>query len=87
MLNKPFRNTFDLIYVDGCHKLLDSYTDILLCHFLLNKNGLLIIDDVDYNKSNLMESPLKGVEYFLQKFETSYKILSSGYRLFLEKIN
>ena len=86
MLDKHSKNSFDLIYVDGSHKLFESYTDIILSHFLLNKNGLLIIDDVDYNKSNILESPFKGIEYFLQKFGNSYKILSFGYRLFLEKI-
>lgn len=86
MMNNYLSNSFDLIYIDGSHKLLESYTDIIFSHFLLNKNGLLIIDDVYYNKSNILESPLKGIEYFLEKFGNSYKILNSGYRLFLEKI-
>ena len=85
-MNDYLSNSFDLIYIDGSHKLLESYTDIIFSHFLLNKNGLLIIDDVHYNKSNILESPLKGIEYFLEKFGNSYKILNSGYRLFLEKI-
>jgi hypothetical protein len=77
---------FDLIYVDGSHLLLDSYVDIILSWKMLNKGGILIIDDIEYNSNNMIESPYEGVKYFLKKYNTKYKILNSDYRLFLEKL-
>ena len=84
-LNKS-DSKFDVIYVDGSHTLLDSYTDILLSFELLEKGGVLIIDDVPFNKGDILNSPLEGVKYFVEKYWKNIKILKNGYRLFLEKI-
>jgi len=77
---------FDVIYVDGSHTLLDSYTDILLSFELLKKGGVMMIDDVPFNKKDILNSPLEGVKYFADKHEKEMKILHIGYRLFLEKL-
>lgn len=84
-LNKS-NSKFDVIYVDGSHTLLDSYTDILLSFELLEKGGVMLIDDVPFNKGDILNSPLEGVKYFADKHEKEMKILHIGYRLFLEKI-
>ena len=78
---------FDFIYVDGSHKCLDCYCDLLLSWELLNIGGILVIDDVLYNKEiGILESPYEGVVHFLRKYENKYKILNNEYRLFLEKM-
>jgi predicted O-methyltransferase YrrM len=84
-LNKN-NDKFDVIYVDGSHTLLDSYTDILLSFELLEKGGVLIIDDVPFNKGDIMNSPLEGVKYFVEKYGRRIRILKNGYRLFIEKL-
>lgn len=78
--------TFDVIYVDGSHTLLDSYTDIMLSFKLLRKGGVLIIDDVPFNKGDVLNSPLEAVKYFVQQYQTKINILHNGYRLFVEKL-
>jgi predicted O-methyltransferase YrrM len=78
---------FDVIYVDGSHTLLDSYADILLSFELLRIGGVLIIDDVPFNKGDVLNSPLEAVKYFVQRNEKRITILHSGYRLFLEKLS
>jgi len=79
-------NKFDVIYVDGSHTLLDSYTDIVLSFELLEKGGVMIIDDVPFNKGDILNSPLEGVKYFVEKYERRIRILKNGYRLFIEKL-
>jgi len=78
---------FDFIYVDGNHTLLESYTDIMLSWKLLNKGGIMAIDDVTYNNTpdKILESPFLGVKNFLELYKGQYKILSFNYRIFLEK--
>lgn len=76
---------FDVIYVDGSHTLLDSYADIMLSFELLQKGGILIIDDVPFNQGDILNSPLEGVRSFVQRNKKRITILHSGYRLFLEK--
>ena len=84
-LNKNNKK-FDVIYVDGSHTLLDSYTDILLSFELLQKGGVMIIDDVPFNKGDMLNSPLEGVKYFVEKYGKRIRILKNGYRLFIEKL-
>lgn len=76
---------FDLIYVDGSHTLLDSYLDIFLSWKLLKKNGILIIDDVPYNKGKTLESPYDGVVKFINEHRDAINIINLAYRVFLEK--
>jgi predicted O-methyltransferase YrrM len=85
-LNKN-NEKFDVIYVDGSHTLLDSYTDILLSFELLEKGGVMIIDDVPFNKGDILNSPLEGVKYFVEKYGKRILILKNGYRLFIEKLS
>ena len=77
---------FDYIYIDGSHLLMDCYTDLILSFNLLNKGGVIGIDDFIFNKDVLLESPFMGVEYFLNKFEKKINILHKSYRVFIEKI-
>lgn len=79
-------NKFDLIYVDGSHRCLDAYLDIELSFELLNKKGILIIDDVPYLKEQVLESPYEAVLHFLKRNNGEFKILKNTYRLFIEKL-
>lgn len=89
---------FDLIYVDASHLGFDCYGDMLIAFQILNKNGLLIIDDVSFNKSSdngesklevkqFTDTPYYSVIHFYEKYKSRLRILNSSYRLFLEKIN
>jgi hypothetical protein len=78
---------FDFIYVDGSHKLLDCYSDLILSWKLLNEGGILAIDDYLYNMEGpVVESTFECINHFLNKFEKEIKILHKGYRVFLQKI-
>lgn len=79
---------FDFIYVDGSHLLLDCYSDLVLSWQILERGGILAIDDYLYKKDdeNILNSPYEAVNHFLKVFENQYKILSTSYRVFLEKL-
>ena len=77
---------FDFIYVDGSHLLLDCYSDLILSWEILETGGILAIDDYLYNKEQLLKSPFEAVNHFLKIFNGKYKLLNSGYRVFLEKL-
>jgi hypothetical protein len=80
---------YDFIYVDGSHKAIDCYTDCLLAWQMLNKNGIMAIDDYLYKISltNEFENVQKGVDHFLKKIEGQYILLYKSYRVFIKKIN
>lgn len=81
-------NMHDFIYVDGSHLMLDCYLDLILSWKILNKGGILAIDDYTYNidRSDKLVSPFEGVNHFLKKYENEYILLNKGYRVFLQKV-
>ena len=81
-----YTSYFDFIYVDGSHRLLDLYCDLVLSFSLLKIGGVIGIDDYLYNKDTILESPYEGVNHFIEKFKNNIKILSKGYRVFIEKM-
>ena len=81
---------FDFIYVDGSHKCLDCYTDMILAWQLLRKGGVLAVDDILYNyikvqNGELLEHPLMAKLHFMKKYEGQYTVISDSYRLFIQK--
>lgn len=76
---------YDIIYIDGDHTLLQSYLDIKIAFELLDKGGILIIDDYLFNSEDILNSPFVAVKRFLEDNESKMKILNKGYRVFLEK--
>ena len=78
---------FNFIYIDGSHLLLDCYTDLVMSWNILEKGGIIVIDDYLYKKDeNILNSPFEAVNHFLKIFKEQYKLLNIGYRIFLEKI-
>jgi predicted O-methyltransferase YrrM len=82
------KKLFDFIYIDGSHLLLDTYADLILAWQILEKNGILAIDDYLYNVNdkNILNSPHNAINHFLELFKGQYKILHIGYRVFVEKL-
>ena len=78
---------FNFIYIDGSHLLLDCYADLVMSWNILDKGGIIAIDDYLYKKDeNILNSPFEAVNHFLKVFKEQYKLLNIGYRIFLEKI-
>jgi tetratricopeptide (TPR) repeat protein len=80
------KKMFDFIYIDGSHLLLDCYSDLLLAWNIIEKDGIIAIDDYLYKKDFILESPFEGVNHFLKRYEGKYNLLHKGYRVFLQKL-
>ena len=81
---------YDFIYVDGSHKCLDVFFDLMLSWKLLRTGGILAIDDYLYHCDRVAkepyEYPFEGVTHFLRLVKTEYNILEMSYRVFIEKL-
>jgi len=80
-----YNDGYDFIYVDGSHKLLDCYTDLILSWRLLKSGGIMGIDDYLWNNQDLLGSPFESVNHFLKKYENEMNVLAKDYRVFIEK--
>jgi predicted O-methyltransferase YrrM len=81
------KKKFNLIYIDGSHKCLDTFLDCVLSWKLLNKDGILVVDDYTWELNYpILERPYEGVNHFLNLYKNEYKLLSNNYRVFLLKI-
>ena len=82
--------TFDFIYIDGSHACLDVMIDMVNGWRLLNKGGIMAMDDVLWMQENILNNPLSvpyhSVMHFLEAYKGEYILLHSGYRVFIRKI-
>jgi predicted O-methyltransferase YrrM len=79
---------YDFIYVDGSHKCLDCYSDMVLSWNLLKTGGILGIDDYLWkpeNTNDKLDLPYHAVNHFMDRYKGEYSILNIGYRVFLLK--
>ena len=78
---------FDFIYVDGSHRATDVFFDCVLSWKLLNKGGILAIDDYLYKiEQNDWDIPYHGINRFLEKYKDEYIPINIGYRVFIKKL-
>lgn len=83
------KKKFDIIYIDGSHHANDVFNDCIESWKILNKNGVIIIDDYFWQGyKNHQENPISGINRFLSINKKYYSILRvSNYQLFIKKLD
>ena len=78
--------SFDLIYVDGEHKSVSAYRDCMLAWPLLKPDGILIIDDYEFDLGLPdAKRPKQGVDAFLRGIGNQYEELHRAYQLIVRR--
>jgi len=81
---------FDFIYIDGSHACLDVLIDMINGWRLLNKGGVMAMDDVlwmqELVNTNPLAIPYHSVRHFLEVYKKEFILLHFGYRVFIKKI-
>jgi len=85
-LRKLPLNSFDIIYIDGCHSADCVLSDGVLSFELLKTGGLLIFDDYRW-KIDCPEElrPKIAVDAFITSYRNSIEVVHSGYQVFIRK--
>lgn len=76
----------DIIYVDGDHSSKGCILDMVLSHQILNKGGMMIVDD--YLWAGMMtglDVPKGAIDAFMSFFAEDYDLISIGYQVILRK--
>jgi predicted O-methyltransferase YrrM len=78
--------TFDAIYVDGCHKALNVLMDAVTSWTLLKPQGILIFDDYEWAPHlPPLARPQMAIDLFLTTLESELTILHRGYQVIVRK--
>ena len=78
---------FDVIYIDGDHRMLGVLQDAVMCWELLNEGGVIIFDDymggskTDPNHTK----PARAIEAFIVSVEPSVEVLYVQYQVIIRK--
>lgn len=83
-----YKNSFDFIYVDGCHDSHACLSDMVLAWELLKIGGIMVIDDYEWVidvQDNL--KPKLGVDAFLSAYIDRYWVIDKGYQVALKKVS
>ena len=75
------KQIYDFIYIDGDHSPAGVLTDATMAWQLLQKGGVMLFDDYEYDKE-----PTKiGIDAFLKAFEGRYEVVLQNYQLAVKK--
>jgi predicted O-methyltransferase YrrM len=84
-LIKDYENSFDLIYIDGDHRASAVYLDGVNSFKLCKSGGIIIFDDYSWGTMYGDESTNKGIDRFIEEFESDIIVLIKGYQVVIKK--
>jgi predicted O-methyltransferase YrrM len=78
---------FDAAYIDGSHFAADVYADALLTWPLIERGGIVVFDDYEWNlMDHERERPKLGIEAFLRTIAGQYREIFRSYQLAIMKL-
>ncbi len=87
LLTRTFApNSYEIIYIDGCHCSRHVLSDAVLCWDLLKVGGIMIFDDYlykDFPPDRV--SPQATCDFFVEIFKEEVNVLYKDYELIIEK--
>jgi hypothetical protein len=79
-------NTYDVIYIDGCHLAIDVLSDAVISWGLLKKGGLMIFDDYDkVFPENPSQNTSIAIDAFVKCFNPAIKMLHQSHQVYCQK--
>lgn len=76
-------NTYNFIYIDGCHEPDFIKRDMENSFNILEKNGIMWMDDYLGGRDGQIKNVM---DKFLEKYHGHYKLIHKGYQLAIQKI-
>jgi predicted O-methyltransferase YrrM len=78
---------FDLAYIDGSHMAVDVYRDAVLTWSLIERGGLVIFDDYEWELMDTeLERPRCGINAFLAAIAGQYREVNRAYQITIAKL-
>jgi predicted O-methyltransferase YrrM len=81
--NNKVGDTYNLIYIDGCHEPDYIQRDMENSFRFLEKDGIMWMDDYGGGNDGIIK---KTMDDFLAKYEGKYELIHKGYQLAIKKL-
>ncbi len=75
-----YKDSFDLIYIDGDHRPEGVYIDAVNCFIMCKPGGYIIFDDYGWENTGI------GIDKFLQEYAGKYSCVDKGAQVTIRKI-
>ncbi len=87
LAGEGFWESFDFIYVDGCHHAAAVLADAAMSWNLLKPGGIIAFDDYEWNwGTEPLARPKAGIDAFSSVFGPHLTLLRGGWRRIWQKI-
>jgi predicted O-methyltransferase YrrM len=77
------KNTYNFIYIDGCHECDYITRDMENSFKILDKNGIMWMDDYGGGEGLKIK---RTMDMFLEKYQGQYDLIHKGYQLAIRKL-
>lgn len=79
-------NSFDFVYIDGCHQAANVIEDAVLSFRLLKKFGVMIFDDYPWDNGVVYQPPAKAIDAFLFLYADRIELLHKDWQVAVVKM-
>ncbi len=86
-LRKLPLNSFDIIYIDACHRADCVLSDAVLSFELLKDGGILIFDDYNWEEQRfpVEKRPQTAIDSFITTYRNYIEVVHHGYQVVIKK--
>ncbi|MFA6014054.1 MAG: class I SAM-dependent methyltransferase [Gallionellaceae bacterium] len=86
LLVDSYKESFDLVYVDGSHQAPDVLFDCLMAYHLCKKGGVIICDDYVWRIGDVLHEPKIAIDSFVNIFRNKVSLINASFpQLYLYK--
>jgi tetratricopeptide (TPR) repeat protein len=79
--------TYDIVYIDGCHLASHVQTDAQLAWRLVKAGGVIIFDDYEWTDANYPGQDTRlGIDAFISSVENQVAIIHQNYQIIIQKL-
>jgi predicted O-methyltransferase YrrM len=79
-------DSYDFVYVDGCHLATCAMEDMVLSWMLLKVGGIMIVDDYTWDGNERLNVPAPAIDAFLELYAPAIELIAKDTQASFRKV-